>query len=200
MLSAPSGAGKTTLAEALLDRFDDLERSISCTTRAPRPGEVDGVDYFFVDVAEFRRRRQAGEFLESAEVHGNLYGTLRSELDRIHASGADALMVIDVQGAESVRRELSKAVTIFVLPPSKSVLQRRLKERDGEVPERAEAARRRLGVAADEIERFRGYDYVVVNDDLAETVGELQCVVRAERARVERRVDRAEAILESFQQ
>lgn len=198
VLSAPSGAGKTTLALALLERQERLQRSVSCTTRAPRQGEVDGRDYFFVDDEEFHRRRRDGEFLEWAEVHGELYGTLYSELERIHVGGCDALLVIDVQGAEAVRQALDGAVTIFVLPPSRRVLEARLERRDGEDCEQSARLRRRLEVAADEIARYVGYDYVLINDDFEEAVEELACVVRAERCRRDRRTAAAERILESF--
>lgn len=199
VLSAPSGAGKTTLAEELLERVERLQRSISCTTRPPRPHEVDGEDYFFVEEGEFRRRREAGDFLEWAVVHGNLYGTLRSELRRIHDAGNDALLVIDVQGAESVRHALEEAVTIFVLPPSREVLQARLRRREGDAPERLEVIHKRLNVAAEEIARYAGYDYVIVNDDFGRSVGELECILQAERARCGRRRALAERILQSFE-
>lgn len=199
VLSAPSGAGKTTLAEELLERVERLQRSVSCTTRPPRPHEVDGEDYFFVAEEEFHRRREAGDFLEWAEVHGHLYGTLRSELRRIHDAGNDALLVIDVQGAESVRRALEDAVTIFVLPPSREVLQARLRRREGDAPERLEVIHKRLNVAAAEIARYAGYDYVIVNDDFGQSVGELECILQAERARCGRRQALAERILQSFE-
>ncbi|MFQ5742270.1 MAG: guanylate kinase [Acidobacteriota bacterium] len=198
VLSAPSGAGKTTLAVELLRRLDGLHRTISCTTRAPRPGEQDGRDYTFLSRQEFERLQAAGEFLESATVHGNLYGTPRSELERIRAMGRDALMVIDVQGAAEVRGGLAEAVTIFVLPPSRVSLQKRLNHRDGNAASSRATIGERLEVAAEEIAQFMRYDYLVINDDLDVAVGELQAIVVAERCRRVRRAGLGESILESF--
>jgi guanylate kinase len=126
VLSAPSGAGKTSLAEHLLANVAMVQRTISCTTRAPRSHEVDGVDYFFLDPDEFEVRLRDKRFLEWADVHGHRYGTPSAEVDRIHANGDDAIMVIDVQGAESVRQKLPESITIFVLPPSRRALIERL--------------------------------------------------------------------------
>lgn len=198
VLSAPSGAGKTTLAERLLRRVPGITRTISCTTRAPRPDEVDGRDYFFLDAARFEAHRRAGEFLEWAEVHGNRYGTLRSQIEQILGRGDDALMVIDVQGAAAVRERLEGAVTIFVLPPSPGSLVQRLGKREGRDPVRSEVLRRRLGVALHEIEQYVGYDYVVVNDDLEDAAEELAAIVIAERCRCARRRSEAEAIRRAF--
>ena len=200
VISAPSGAGKTTLADALLQRVDGLVRTISCTTRAPRPDEREGRDYFFVSHSEFEARRHQGGFLEWAEVHGNRYGTLVSEVDRIHGSGSDALLVIDVQGAESVRRRVGTAVTVFVLPPSRHELEERLVGRDGLTDENRDIIQRRLGIAAHEIAHYVGYDYVVVNDDLETTAAELESIVRAERCRTLRRTRLARAIGRSFEE
>lgn len=198
VLSAPSGAGKTTLAAALLDRVDGLQRTISWTTREARPGEVDRVDYTFVTEEEFRRERRAGGFLESFEVHGNLYGTPRSEIERIRDTGDDALLVIDVQGAAAARHRLDDPVTIFVLPPSRAELEERLGGRDGGDPAVEAEVRQRLGVAVHEIEQFVRYDYVVINDVFEQAVQELEAVVLAERCRRQRRTRIAQEILESF--
>lgn len=198
VLSAPSGAGKTTLAAELLRCVDRLERVVTCTTRPPRPGEADGRDYTFLDMREFQRMTETGGFLEFAHVHGNYYGTPRAELERIRAGGNDALMVIDVQGAASVRERLEDAVTIFVLPPSKTVLERRLGRRDGMGGATGGANRQRLSVAADEIAQFVRYDYVVINDDIEVAVRELEAIVVAERCRPSRRSETGRAILESF--
>ncbi len=198
MLSAPSGAGKTTLGHALLDRLDNITQTVSWTTREPRPQEVDGRHYTFVDQKTFAEHRQQGGFLESAEVHGNSYGTPYGDLDRILAVGDDALMVIDVQGAEQVRGKLSDAVTIFVLPPSRSVLEERLGGRDGADPANHQKIRRRLSVAAEEIAEFVRYDYVVVNDDFEQALRELEAIVVAERCRRRHRSPAADEILESF--
>ncbi len=180
MLSAPSGAGKTTLAHALLDRLDNIVQTVSWTTREPRPQEVDGRHYRFVDQKTFDEHRQQGGFLESALVHGNSYGTPCGEVDRILAAGDDALMVIDVQGAAQVRGKFADAVMIFVLPPSRSVLEER------------------LGVAAEEIAKFVRYHYVVINDDFEQALRELEAIVVAESCRRRHRTPAADEILESF--
>ncbi len=198
VVSAPSGAGKTSLAAAVLDRVERLTRTISATTRAPRPDEHDGRDYHFVDAHEFRRRREAGAFLEWAQVHGHSYGTPLDEIDRIHSQGHDAVLVIDVQGAASVRQALDTAVTIFVLPPSRRALERRLRRRDGTEAVREADQAARLAVAAHEIEQYVSYDYVIVNDDFETAVAEIEGIVRAERSRLSRRAGEAEAILASF--
>jgi len=196
VISAPSGAGKTSLAEHLLANVEKVQRTISCTTREPRNHEVDGVDYFFVSAAEFAARLQDGRFLESAEVHGHRYGTPFAEIDRIHSCGDDAIMVIDVQGAESVRRELPDSVTIFVLPPSRRALIERLDGRDGLGGGEGRALR--LRVAAHEIADYVKYDYLIVNDDFEFAAAELAAIVRAERCRRRRRQAEAERLLADF--
>jgi len=198
VLSAPSGTGKTTLAVELLRRVQGLTRTISCTTRSPRQGESDGVDYTFVDENRFQELRDGGEFLEWATVHDNLYGTPRSEIERIRVAGEDALMVIDVQGGEQVRERLEDAVTIFVLPPSPGALRRRLEGRDGTGPEAQLTMNLRLRNATEEISRFVGYDYLVINESLAEAVEELQAIVSAERCRRTCRHEVGQEILDSF--
>lgn len=198
VLSAPSGAGKTTLAVELLRRVGCLQRTVSFTTREPRPDEVDGRDYSFVSLEEFEGRRDAGEFLESFEVHGNSYATPSAELDRIRAAGDDALMVIDVQGAAAVRERLDSATTIFVLPPSREILQNRLDQRSNSDAVDESTIRRRLGVAVEEIEQFVRYDYLVVNDDFDAAVDELRAIVLAERCRRSRRSTVGKTILDSF--
>jgi guanylate kinase len=198
VLSAPSGAGKTTLAHAVLQRIDGITRTVSWTTRSPRAGETDGVDYTFVTQEAFDAHVAAHGFLESARVHGYSYGTPASEVERILADGDAALMVIDVQGAESVRQRVREAVTIFVLPPSRRVLEQRLGAREGADPASDETIRRRLGVAAEEIAHFVRYDYVVINDDFDQAVRELEAILIAERSRRGRRARVAEEILESF--
>lgn len=198
VLSAPSGAGKTTLARAVLQRLPEITRTISWTTRDPRPGEKDGVDYTFVTQDAFDGNQALGGFIESAVVHGNNYGTPESEIQRIQAAGHDALMVIDVQGAEAVRTRLVEAVTIFVLPPSKKVLERRLSGRDGADPTNEKAIHGRLGVAVAEIDRFVRYDYLVVNDDFDQAVRELEAILVAERCKRRQRLHQAVEILESF--
>lgn len=177
ILSAPSGGGKTTIARALLKRRPDLGYSVSCTTRAPRQGEADGRDYRFMSRAEFLKRREAGEFAESAEVHGNLYGTLKSAVKEVLASGRHIVMDIDVQGAAQFLRVFPDSVTIFVLPPSGDVLLDRLRSRGTESPEQLVA---RLQSALQELQSVDEYEYVIVNDDLEEAVQRVSSVIDAE--------------------
>jgi guanylate kinase len=188
VLSGPSGAGKSTFVAGLLQTFDGLRFSVSATTRSRRPEEVDGRDYHFLARAEFERRVAAGEFLEHAEVHGERYGTLQSEVESTLAKGASVLLDVDVQGGVSVKRRLPDAVLVFLLPPSLQVLEQRLRERGTE----AEATiRRRLQRAPDEIRCLPQYDYVVVNDTREETRAALFAIYRAETLRRERLVDDA---------
>jgi len=177
ILSAPSGGGKTTIAKELLRRRTDLGYSVSCTTRSPRVGEVEGRDYYFLSLAEFERRRDAGEFAESAEVHGNMYGTLRSEIERVLSSGRHVVMDIDVQGAQQFTRVFPQSVTIFVLPPSAEVLLERLRRRRTESKEQLA---KRLQSALQELQAVELYEYVVTNDDLAKAVQRVSAIVDAE--------------------
>jgi guanylate kinase len=177
ILSAPSGGGKTTIARELLKRRTDVGYSVSCTTRAPRPGEVDGKDYFFLSRAEFARRREKGLFAESAEVHGHLYGTLRSEVQRVLDQGRHVVMDIDVQGAMQFMGAFPHSVTIFVLPPSGEVLLERLRQRKTESKE--ELARRLLS-ALQELQAVERYEYVVVNDELERAVQRVAAILDAE--------------------
>ena len=177
ILSAPSGGGKTTIAKELLRRRTDLGYSVSCTTRTPRVGEVEGRDYYFLSLVEFERRRDAGEFAESAEVHGNMYGTLRSEIERVLSSGRHVVMDIDVQGAQQFTRVFPQSVTIFVLPPSAEVLLERLRRRRTESKEQLA---KRLQSALQELQAVELYQYVVTNDDLAKAVHRVSSIVDAE--------------------
>jgi guanylate kinase len=177
ILSAPSGGGKTTIAKAMLARRRDLGYSVSCTTRAPRPGEVEGRDYYFMSRAEFIAQREKGSFAESAEVHGNLYGTLRSEIERVLGSGRHVVMDIDVQGAVQFVRAFPQTVTIFILPPSAEVLLERLKARMTESPAQLAA---RLQSALQELQQVGEYEYVIVNDDLDRSVASVESIVDAE--------------------
>ena len=196
VLSAPSGAGKTSLAEHLLLNVANVQRTISHTTREPRNHEVDGVDYSFVSEEEFDACARESRFLEWAEVHGSRYGTPSSEVDRIHAAGDDSVMVIDVQGAESMRRALPESVTIFILPPTRRALIERLDGRDGLGGGHGRALR--LRVAAHEIADYVKYDYLVVNDDFDTAAAEVVAIVRAERCRRQRRQAEAERLLADF--
>ena len=191
ILSAPSGAGKTTIARALLARRADLGYSVSCTTRARRRGEVDGKDYTFVSRDEFLMRRARDEFAESAEVHGHLYGTLRREIERVLSGGRHVVMDIDVQGALQLKTAFPGAVTVFVLPPSADVLLRRLRERR---TENAEQLAARLRSAVEELRAVEEYRYVVVNDDLERAVGRVSSIIDAEMARRERTAGLRDAV------
>ena len=177
ILSAPSGGGKTTIARALLARRRDLGYSVSCTTRAPRPAEVPARDYYFMSRAEFIAEREKGAFAESAEVHGNLYGTLRAEVERVMAKGQHVVMDIDVQGAVQFQRAFPQAVTIFILPPSAEVLLDRLRARKTESAAQLAA---RLQSALQELQQVDEYEYVIVNDDLERAVASVESIVDAE--------------------
>ena len=180
VVSAPSGTGKTTLVETLVPRVPGLEMSRSYTSRPPRPGERDGVEYHFVSRERFESMREAGEFLEWADVFGHLYGTSASDTRRHLEEGRDLMLVIDVQGASQIRQLDSGAVGIFVLPPSPTVLERRLRRRShSHLTD--EELRRRLTVARREVERMAEYDYVVVNDEIEDCVERMRCIVMAER-------------------
>ncbi|HEX8946168.1 MAG TPA: guanylate kinase [Gemmatimonadaceae bacterium] len=200
ILSAPSGGGKTTIARHLLERRSDVGYSVSCTTRAPRPREVNGKDYYFLSHDEFVRRRLAGDFAESAEVHGSLYGTLRSEIDRVLGRGQHVIMDIDVQGARQIREAFPASVTVFVLPPSGEVLLERLRKRKTESPQQLVS---RLNSALRELRAVEEYEYVVVNDDLDRAVERVGAILDAEvvsrervsglRQQVEQLIHRLEA-------
>jgi len=180
IISAPSGAGKTSLVKALLERMDGISVSVSHTTRAPRPGERDGVDYHFVDRAEFERRVAAGEFLEHAEVFGNYYGTSRAALLERLDAGEDIILEIDWQGARQVFEALDQAVKVFILPPSREALHQRLTGR-GQDSETVIA--RRMAEAVSEIRHFDEYHYLIFNDDFEVALAELEALFRARRLR-----------------
>jgi len=183
VLSAPSGAGKTTIARALLAARDDLGFSVSATTRPPRQGERDGEDYRFLTVAEFERCVQAGAFLEWAEYGSHRYGTLRSDVDDLLAEGRHVLLDIEVQGARQVRERCQNVVSVFILPPSARVLVERFGGRNTERP--AELARR-LRRASEEMAEAGSYDYVVVNTDRTQAVAEVAAIIDAETHRTQR--------------
>lgn len=187
IVAAPSGAGKTTLVRHLLQRDAGISLSVSTTTRAPRPGEVDGRDYHFVDVATFSAMRDRGEFLEWAEVHGNFYGTSRPWLEAQMAAGRDILLEIDWQGAQQVRQVFTEAVGIFILPPSMDELERRLR---GRGQDSDEVIRRRLDAALDEMRHVGEFGFVIINADLDAAIADLQVAVRAARLRFARQRQR----------
>jgi guanylate kinase len=185
IVSAPSGAGKTSLVKALLARDSGLSLSVSCTTRAPRAGERDGVHYHFIDQARFRESVAAGEFLEHAEVFGNLYGTREADVREALAAGQDLILEIDWQGARQVRTALPECVSVFILPPSLGELERRLRGRGTDAEE---VIGRRLRDAASDMTHWREFDHVVVNDEFVGALADLQAIVagRAEATRRDR--------------
>ena len=195
VVSAPSGTGKTTVVERLVQGVPDLCLSRSYTSRGERPGESDGVDYNFVSRERFEQMIAAGEFLEWAEVFGNLYGTCATDVERDLADGRDIVLVIDVQGARQVRLRYANTVGVFVLPPSFEVLEQRLRGRSKD-PE--DAMQRRLRTARNEVAAFAEYDYVIVNDELEACVERLRAIVLAERTRLRSVRPDAERIVESF--
>jgi guanylate kinase len=195
IVSAPSGSGKTTLLDQLINKFDDLIFSVSYTTRKPRGTERDGVEYFFVGRDEFIGMVERAEFLEWAEVHGNFYGTSRRFVDENLDAGRSVILDIDVQGKSLVQEKVPGAITVFLLPPSYAELERRLKERRLEDDE---TIRMRLAIAKKEIQRYRDYDYIVVNDRLEESARVLEAVIRAGAARPSNQDTRIKAIIDTF--
>ena len=183
ILSAPSGGGKTAIGQRIRALRPDIGYSVSCTTRRPRAGEVDGRDYYFLSTIEFEGARERGEFAESAEVHGKLYGTLRREVERVLASGRHVLMDIDVQGAAQFRKVFPRSVLVFVLPPSTDVLIARLRARK---TENAAQLALRLESALMEVGAAPEYEYVLVNDELDRAVNSLSAIIDAESVRRDR--------------
>ena len=195
IVSAPSGSGKTTLLQHLLRTFENLKFSVSHTTRQPRAGERHGVDYFFTDRSKFIDMVDRGEFLEWAEYYGQLYGTARTFVEEHMAADCDLILDIDVQGARQVKSKFRQAIAVFVLPPSFTELERRLRSR---MLESDEAIRRRLEIAKNEISFYRDYDYIVVNDVLENSIQLLEAIVRSGRAIPSRQQARIEEIIASF--
>ncbi len=195
IVTAPSGAGKTSLISALMQQDPSLSFCVSHTTRPRRPRETAGVDYHFIDEAAFRKMVAEDAFLEHAEVFGNLYGTARQEVTRALASGADLVLDIDWQGAAQVRTRLPEAVSIFIVPPSQAALRERLKHRAQDEPAVIES---RMAQARSEMSHFSEFDYLVINDDFETALAELAAIVRAERCRLPRRAERNRALLEAL--
>jgi guanylate kinase len=196
VVSAPSGTGKTTVVERLVHLLPDLALSRSYTSRQARPGEADGVDYNFVSRARFEEMVAADQFLEWADVFGNLYGTCATDAERELNRGRDLVLVIDVQGARQVRQRCRDTVGVFVMPPSFAVLEQRLRGRSKDAED---AMQRRLQTARDEVAAFTEYDYVIVNDALDACVERLRAIVLAERTRLRSARTEAERIVATFE-
>jgi guanylate kinase len=195
IISAPSGSGKSTLTHRLIAEIPNLRFSISYTTRAPRGQEADGKDYFFISPEEFAKRLAAGEFLEHAMVFGNYYGTHIGELESAAADGFDLILDIDVQGARQLKEKYPAAVSIFILPPSREVLEQRLRARS---QDSEPVIARRLREAAEEIRNYSLYDYVLVNREVEASVETLESIVKATRSRRDRMEREIRPILETF--
>ncbi|MBF0326276.1 guanylate kinase [Magnetospirillum moscoviense] len=189
VLSSPSGAGKSTIARALLDRDPDIAMSVSCTTRAPRPGEVDGKDYHFVTVETFQQMVAAGQFLEHARVFDNYYGTPRQPVEDALASGRDVLFDIDWQGTQQLGQNArSDLVTVFILPPSVEELERRLR---GRAQDTEEVVRKRMAKAGDEMSHWFEYDYILLNTEVDRSIARVQAILDSERLKRDRQVGMA---------
>jgi guanylate kinase len=195
IVSAPSGGGKTSLVKALLASESDIKLSVSHTTRPPRPGEENGSDYHFVSAAEFERMQRNGDFLESAEIYGNRYGTSRLWIDQQLRQGQDVLLEIDWQGAQQVRKFV-RCVSIFIVPPSLETLEQRLKARSQDEPK---AIARRLAAAREEIAHLPEYDYVIINKDFNRAALELASIIRAERLKLPRQLARNADLINAMQ-
>src|SRR5690554_6421477 len=191
-ISAPSGAGKTSLVEALIDDLDAIQVSVSHTTRARRPGEIDGANYHFVDVPTFERMLADGAFLEHARVFGNFYGTARSWVEETLAGGTDVILEIDWQGASQVRLLLPDTLGIFILPPSRRTLLERLTNRG---QDEAEVIARRLAVATLEMSHYREADFLVVNDQFATALADLKAIVTSRRLALDKQQHRHRGLL-----
>jgi guanylate kinase len=196
IISAPSGSGKSTLVGGLMQQVSNLRFSVSYTTRSPRGQEKDGEDYRFITRQEFERLIEKDEFLEWAEVFGNYYGTHQSELERAKQDGVDLVLDIDVQGARQLKKRIPAAVSIFILAPSREVLEHRLRSRS---QDSEEVIRRRLKEAAEEIRNYSLYDYVLVNNEVQSSVGTLVSIVKATRSRRDRMEKQIRPILETFE-
>jgi guanylate kinase len=196
VVSSPSGGGKGTIIRHVLACVDNLSYSVSFTTRAPRLGEVDGREYFFVSRETFDEMVAAGEFLESARVHGNFYGTSRRQILEETGTGADIILEVDVQGAASVRQLLMDSVSIFILPPSYEILRQRLIARGTDAPEELEV---RLRNAPEELKQFSAFDYVIINDEIDRAAGQLASIIYAERARCMRQEALVREVIQEFQ-
>lgn len=196
IISAPSGSGKSTLVSGLMKADRDLRFSVSYTTRKPRGAEVPGESYVYISREEFEQRIRRDEFLEHAEVFGNYYGTHRSVLDMARRDSKDLILDIDVQGARQLKKRIPEAVTVFILAPSRDILEQRLRARS---EDSEEVIQRRLREAAQEIRNYNQYDYILVNHQVEESIGTLSAIVRAERVRRFRMENKIRSILDSFE-
>ncbi len=195
IISAPSGAGKTSLVKALLEQTGQLTVSVSNTTRAPRPGEVDGKDYHFTATDDFKRMIEQGAFLEYAQVFDNFYGTSQAKVMELMGAGVDVILEIDWQGAQQVRQKMPEAVSIFILPPSRDELERRLRGRNTDSDEVIE---RRMRDAISEMSHYKEFDYLVFNDEFDTALGELRAIVLARRQRAEAQIAARQALLDAL--
>ncbi|MGH9874861.1 MAG: guanylate kinase [Pyrinomonadaceae bacterium] len=195
VVSSPSGGGKGTLIRRVMNQVPNLSYSVSFTTRAPRNGEVDGREYFFVTTEQFEAMVAAGEFLEWAQVHSKLYGTARQQVMREIAAGRDIILEVDVQGAASVRSLLADSVSIFILPPSFEILKQRLEARGTDSPEELGL---RLRNAHLELKDYSAFQYVILNDELDRAANQMTAIVHAERARLSRQETKVRRIVEAF--
>ncbi|HET6852772.1 MAG TPA: guanylate kinase [Pyrinomonadaceae bacterium] len=195
VVSSPSGGGKGTIIRHVLEVVENLSYSVSYTTRAPRPGEINGREYFFVSRNNFDEMVAAGEFLEWACVHGNFYGTAKRQIADQTAAGLDIILEVDVQGAASVRQLLMDSVSVFILPPSREVLRQRLIARGTDTPEQLAV---RLRNAPEELKQYSAFDYVIINDEIEKAVGQLASIVHAERARCVRQEGLVREVMKEF--
>ena len=195
VVSSPSGGGKGTLIRHVLDVVENLSYSVSYTTRAPRPTEVNGREYFFISRDEFEQRIAAGDFLEYANVHGHLYGTSLAESRKVANMGRDLIVEVDVQGAASVRNLGLDSVSIFILPPSLETLRQRLLARGTDT---AESLAVRLRNAPEELSQYSSFDYVILNDDVDRATSQLAAIISAERARRSRQADLVDDVVQKF--
>jgi guanylate kinase len=195
VVSSPSGGGKGTIIRHVLDCVDNLSYSVSYTTRAPRQSEIDGREYFFISLETFDEMVAAGEFLESACVHGNFYGTSKEQILSETAAGADIILEVDVQGAASVRQLLMDSVSIFILPPSYEVLRQRLIARGTDSPQQLEV---RLRNAPEELKQYSAFDYVIINDEIDRAARQLASIIYAERARCMRQEPLVREVIQKF--
>jgi guanylate kinase len=195
VVSSPSGGGKGTLIQRVLNQILNLGYSVSFTTRTPRNGEVDGREYFFVTTEKFQEMAAAGEFLEWAQVHGKFYGTARSQVAQEIGAGRDIILEVDVQGAASVRGLMADAVSIFILPPSFEILRQRLQARGTDSPEELDL---RLRNAPTELQDYSAFEYVIINDDADRAAEQMMAIIHAERARLSRQGPRVKQVVEAF--